>query len=237
MVRTLPALSLLTLVACIPNTGEVGGDDTADGYDCTAEAVASVMASVTSEAGDDLAEATVTWVGETSEGTCEAWNGDFACGFEVEGEITVTAELPDYVTESVDVVVQADRCHVITEHVDIVLAEEECDADEAPGAWVSVVDHLDAAVGNASVTWSLANADMAPQPCDATGSEGLFACGWGVSGMMEFSASAPGHSWETAAVDVALGVCGPETEDVVITLFPEGPVDDEVDLPGEAGQP
>ena len=235
MVRTLPALSLLALVACIPNNGEVGGDDTAGGVDCTTEAVASVMASVTDEAGEPLMEATVTWAGETAEGSCEAWNGDFACGFEVEGELTITAELEGHVTESVEVVVEADACHVITEHVDIVLVEEDCDGDEAPGAWVSVVDHLDAAIGTASVTWSIANADMAPQPCDATGTEGLFACGWGVSGMLEFSASAPGYSWETATADVAHGVCGPETEDVTITLFPEegpdGPEDDEVDVP------
>lgn len=128
MPRPLFALALLPLLAaCGDKDDDSGGSDGSVGSDlnCTTEARVSVTATVETDGGAAVPDATVTWSvdGGAAQG-CEAWpeSPDYACGFEVAGAITVVASADGFETASEVVEVPADACHVVSQTVTLVLS-------------------------------------------------------------------------------------------------------------------
>ncbi len=126
----LSALPLL-LVACgdkDPDDSGAESDDTGS-LDCTTEAVVSVH--VTIELGDDVTaipeDLAVTYaVDGGSPQPCESWSGelDWACGFEVAGDLVIEATAEGYEPASAAVTVESDACHVIPETLTLTLEPE-----------------------------------------------------------------------------------------------------------------
>lgn len=190
---------------------------------CTDEARASVSVSVVDDAGTFLSDATVVFsVDGGADEPCElVGDTSFVCGWERAGEIVVKASKAGLMGDNETVVVEmdADGCHVVGQAIEILL-EDECD-DPPPAMLVTVFqpDGVTPAVGEA-VLWGIQNADMAPQPCDEEAS-GVWACAYGHSGALEvYVEPAEGDPYQGVLqnVDVAEGVCGPDTEEVSITL-------------------
>lgn len=91
---------------------------------CTEEARSSVTVTVVWSNNGDLVDdenLTVTWESADDAGDCELLSGTWACGWEVQGDITVTAEIPGQQPVSETVTVEHDGCHVINEAVTLTL--------------------------------------------------------------------------------------------------------------------
>ncbi len=96
------------------------------GVACTTEARASVQVSVIDEEGTLITDADVTWTGDDGIPTsCENMGGgDYVCGYEAQGELTIDATKEMYEPGQEVVTVTADECHVITEVVRIMIVTE-----------------------------------------------------------------------------------------------------------------
>jgi hypothetical protein len=95
------------------------------GTACTEIAVSSVQVTVTDTAGNLLDGATVTWSQDGGAAQdCEAFDGQYTCGYEVEGVIDVEASATGYLPGTGQATVTADECHVITESITIALEAE-----------------------------------------------------------------------------------------------------------------
>lgn len=94
-----------------------------DTIDCTSEVIPSVIATVSSASGADLTDVAVSWTAETAMQPCDgpSAEGEWICGEEIPGTLTVEASADGHVTASEVVEVEADVCHVLTERVDFVL--------------------------------------------------------------------------------------------------------------------
>jgi hypothetical protein len=108
--RAAASLAIAALSACS------GKGDTA--VACDTSAVASVQVIVTDATANILNGATVTYsVDGGAAAACDAFNSQYVCGWEVAGEITVTAEVEGYAPGSQTVTVQKGECHVETENL------------------------------------------------------------------------------------------------------------------------
>lgn len=211
--RSLPLLfALAPLAAC----------DDKDGVDCTAEAVVSVTVSLTDASGvplDDSDSPVVTYTGADGvSGDCEPWpdGGTWACGFELAGEITVTADAWGYDPASASVTVENDVCHVLGESLTLSLDSVACTEEARPSMLITVVDGAGDPVSDATVAWGLAS-EGAVSACETYDSS-VFACGVEVAGDLVYSATAPGHTTVTEAVTVAEDECHVLTESRTATL-------------------
>lgn len=103
-----------SLAAALAAAACTGKDDSA--VACDTSAVASVQVVVTDATANVLDGATVTYsVGGGAPAACESFGSQYVCGWEVAGEITVTAAVEGYVTGSQTVVVAQGTCHVETQ--------------------------------------------------------------------------------------------------------------------------
>jgi len=131
MTHTSLAVALaLTLIPLLAACGDKDDDSGGGDLSCTTEARVSVMVSLEASDGAAVGDATVTYAAGASDALpCEAWPDvpDYACGFEVAGEVTVTAVADGFspVSETVDV--PADACHVQTQDLTLVLVPSESD--------------------------------------------------------------------------------------------------------------
>lgn len=93
---------------------------------CTTDARASVQVTVIDDAGNNLVDADVTWTGDDGVPTsCENnGGGEYVCGYEVSGEVTIDATRAGHEPASELVVVETDECHVITEQLTLSLVAE-----------------------------------------------------------------------------------------------------------------
>ncbi len=100
-----------------------------DGGDlsCTADIRYSVSVTVEDEAGGAVIGAAVEYSVDGGEPvTCEGGAaGTYACGAEVEGDITVNATADGFGGDEATVTVEADECHVIGEVVTLILPIED----------------------------------------------------------------------------------------------------------------
>ena len=110
-------LPLLTVACCLPLTGCPTSPT------CTTEAALSVLVTVVDDAGADVPEVEVFYDAGDGEQACEDFSdGTFGCGWEVDGDITVTARADGF-SDATDVVtVGADECHVIQESLTLTMA-------------------------------------------------------------------------------------------------------------------
>lgn len=92
---------------------------------CTDLAALSVLAHVADDSGASIEGAAVSYSVDGGDPVdCEhLQGGDYACGYEVEGEITVYAEAQDHepAEGSAEVLLDDDGCHVVQEQVDLIL--------------------------------------------------------------------------------------------------------------------
>lgn len=88
---------------------------------CTTEAVVSVVVTVTDADGAPITGATVTYAPAELDDSCEEFSGQYNCGYEIGGVMTVHAELEGYLPAEETVTVLEDECHVRTVQVTLVL--------------------------------------------------------------------------------------------------------------------
>lgn len=97
--------------------------------DCTTEARGSVNVSVVDADGAPTdAFDSISYDSSTFSDDCEGWEtGEYVCGWEVAGDITITVEAcGGSQTISETVTVQSDECHVIPEALELQI--DPCDA-------------------------------------------------------------------------------------------------------------
>lgn len=200
------------------NPGDSGGQA------CTEMAAASLTLEVLDPQGGAVLDASVHYSVDGSDPTvCDAWgNGTYVCGYEVAGELTVTVEAEGYLdAQTVATVVMDDvGCHVIGQTASLTLEADSigCDESLVYSAAVTLQTIEAKPLDNPKVEWSLANADMAPQPCDGAGYS--WSCGEEVAGDLEIWASADGYPVvrEEVTVEMTADECHVVTEFVDITL-------------------
>lgn len=97
------------------------------GLNCTTEARVSVTVTVTDSAGVIADDATVSYDSDDGTGLAcdEGSGGSWACGYEVDGEITVHAEAPGLLPGSQTVTVTSDECHVISQSMTLALDPDD----------------------------------------------------------------------------------------------------------------
>lgn len=210
MTRLALALPLLPLLGC----------PTKDTVACTQIAIASVVVNVSDEAGEPL-DATVTYTVDGGDPVaCESFSaGQYTCGYEVAGDLTVHVLAAGYqdFEETVTVGMTEDGCHVSSETVDAVLYPEDVDCTdvEVPSVHATVVGSGGEALTGVAVTWTHADS-FDPQPCDPY--SGGWACGWEEAGTLVVTATADEHAEKSATVEVSADECHVLTEDVELAL-------------------
>lgn len=193
------------------------------GVPCTREARASVQVSLASDSGSPVAEATVTWAAASGDaGACEWWpDGDsWVCGWEQQGEVTVTAGAPGHTPAHVVTVVRADECHVVTEQVTLVLAALDCTDELVASVQLHVTASTGGPVGEAVAYYVPSDEDWTtPGLCDP-GLDGLYWCGWERSGDLDVWVHAPGWTTWAETIRVRHDGCHPITENRPVLLYP-----------------
>lgn len=215
MIRTLAALALF---ASLPGCIFVLGGDKA----CDASAAGSVGVTVSAVDGSDVSAARVSFAPEGQPAKpCDDFGGtgEYVCGWEIAGEITVRVEADGYASHEETVFVEEGECHVVQEHLDVVLEPEgvDCTAEVLPSVIATVAGSGGEELRGVAVFWGYRDADMAPQPCDERG-DGSWACGEEVAGDLEIYADAGGHAGEMVGVHVDADECHVITEHVAFEL-------------------
>jgi hypothetical protein len=204
------ALSILASVAC--------GEEPP--LACTDLLAYSVSVQVAATDGPEPEGTTVVFHAEDGvEVPCERFNpGEWACGAEVAGELTVTVSAPGYLTFEQVVTVEADECHVIGESLDVVLEPDGlvCTDEVRPSVEVEVVGSGGEALEAVSVTYAPEGGDDAA-PCVDVGG-GLWQCGMEEPGTFVVTGTAAGHTTESATVTVGEDECHVITEHVTLSL-------------------
>jgi len=164
-------------------------------------------------------DAIVTWrEGDGAAELCQAWgpgDGEFACAFEVAGDLTIRVEADGYAPFEQTVTVRADECHVIGRTITAVLSLPDCTDEVRPGVVVTVVGESDEVLEDVAVTWRLGE-DGPEQPCGAT--DDVWWCADEVAGDLTLTASAAGHTTVSEAVTVTEDACHVITEEVTLAL-------------------
>ncbi|MFT6146911.1 MAG: hypothetical protein ACJATT_001534 [Myxococcota bacterium] len=94
-----------------------------DEFSCTTDIRYSVSVSVDDDADGPVSEATVEYTVDAGAAVAceEGAAGVYACGEEMEGDITVRATADGFGADEETVTVLADECHVIGESVTLIL--------------------------------------------------------------------------------------------------------------------
>jgi hypothetical protein len=94
--------------------------------ECTEEAVVSVEVTVLDEAGGPVPDVEVVYITGSAVGIdcVHLDGGDWACGYEVEGEMIIRAFADGYETAEEMAEIATDECHVLTESKDLVMIAE-----------------------------------------------------------------------------------------------------------------
>lgn len=123
--RLMFVLPVAVLVACGDKDPVDSGDSGVSAVDCSTEARSSAQVTVQDGAGADLSSvATVTYTVDGETFPCNSYpDGQFVCGYEVAGTLTITATADGYEDAQLDVVVEEDECHVITEMVTMTMVD------------------------------------------------------------------------------------------------------------------
>jgi hypothetical protein len=84
---------------------------------CTLQVEVSVVVTVHDDAGVPLSDAAVTFTGAGgTEGDCAGGgDGEYYCGEDIDGELTVRVVAAGFEEASETIVVEAGECHVVTE--------------------------------------------------------------------------------------------------------------------------
>lgn len=188
-----------------------------DDIDCTAEARASVQITVVDTFGGKIPNAELTFRVDGGDAQpCEQLGGagEFVCGWEQAGDITVTATAEGYFVQEAAVRVNADECHVITEQLTVTLDEIICTDEIVYAVIVEPINEAGESLQRARVEAMPYGENWThPEPCMDLGL-GQYACGEGWTGEVEIWVSdRSAGSWYDV-IDVPFDECGPITQTV-----------------------
>lgn len=208
----LGAVGLMALVAGCP----------AKDIACTDIAVSSVTLTVEDDAGNAIVGATGSFTvdGGAAE-DCEpgGQDGEVICGFEKQGAFEITVSAEGYEAQVVSLSVDADECHVIPEARTVTLSPDgvDCTEQAVPSILVVVEGASEETLTGVAVTYAPEGGD---DPAACTEFDGQWTCGTEEAGTFVVSASADGHTTETATVTVEMDEdgCHVVTEEVTLTL-------------------
>ncbi len=186
---------------------------------CTDLAAVSVTVIVEDDLGVVVPDATVTWrEGAGPAEACQSWgpeDGEFACAFEVAGDLTIRVEAAGYAPFEQTVTVRADECHVIGRTITAVLSPPDCTDEVVPSVEVTVVGASGEALEEVAVTWR--RGEEGPEaPCDLVGP--TWWCAEEVAGELTVTALAAGHTTVSETVTVTEDECHVLTEARTLTL-------------------
>ncbi|MFK7931732.1 MAG: hypothetical protein AB8H79_26380 [Myxococcota bacterium] len=206
-------LLLALVTGC--TAGIIGDDD--DRFDCTAEVVPSTLVTVVDGLGGAIPSAVVTFTLDGGPSTpCEAAGlpGEFVCGWEERGLITISADAQGHEEELAAVTVTGDDCHVDTKFVTLTLPEVNCTDEETPAVLVTPVDSEGNAIPDVKVeAMPLGENWTFPEACQVAGGE-TWACGPEWAGDIEIWVSAPTTGSWYDVVNVPADECGPITQSI-----------------------
>jgi hypothetical protein len=175
---------------------------------CSTIAITSVNLQVLDDSGAVVPGVVATWDDGSGPKSCDALTeSEFACGYEVAGSLAIHVEAPGFQAFDQTVEVSADECHVQGQSVKAVLSAVSCTTEEVPAVVATVEGAGGEALDQVAVSWDLANADMAAQPCSLQG-DGSWQCAPETTGDLEIQASASGHVTQTLSATVALDDAG-----------------------------
>ncbi len=230
MLRSLPMLALAPLALALASLPLASGclltwdqEGASDERMCDAMAAASVSVLVRTVEGGRVEGERVTWSvdGGTFEACDSMGRGEWVCGWEVSGAITVRVEARGYAADEQVLRVEDGVCHVEQERVDFALEPEAvlCDDSLVPSVIVEVVGSGGEDLSEVSLHWGYAGADMDPQLCaPLDAGDVAWVCGWEVSGELELYASARGHASQLLFIVVSADECHVRSEAVTIAL-------------------
>jgi hypothetical protein len=190
---------------------------------CTEIAMSSLTLTVTDEHGEPVAEADVTFTvdGGAVQSCDPLGEGQWVCGYEQAGSLTVTVEVEGYEAheETVQIDKTDDDCHVIGQELEVSLDPVACNDDAVIYAVTATLSGSSGeTLDSPEVWWGWANADMAPVPCEASGE--VWLCAPDQWGALEILGTAGGHTTDMEAVMVAVDAsgCHPVPEEVALVV-------------------
>lgn len=216
-------LALFAGCIIVTDTEKPRGGGTEPG--CDMMAVGSVTVRVADPEGTPVRRATVEWRRDGREyAPCDGMPapGEWVCGWEEAGDITVRVSAEGYATVERTVTVPQGECHVEPQLLEVRLEPEGTDCTEELRA--SVVASLVSSTGEAmrapEVWWEVPGSERPAEPCEPT-AEGTWTCGWEVSGVLRVSGTAAGFSSSTVDVEVEADECHVITEYVTLVVDPD----------------
>lgn len=190
-----------------------------DPLECDTMAAASTSVQVVDASGAPVQEATLTWTSDTGgSGACDAMpDGVWVCGWEVSGEITVTAQAEGYEDGVGSVTVPQGECHVIQQELTIVLDGIACTTEYVPGVIATLTGSSGEVLDNPVVTWEPADGSAGPEECEDW-SQDQWACAFEQPGDLLIRGTAGGHTEDVEAVTVTADECHVITEEVALVV-------------------
>lgn len=207
-------LGLLALTTGCPGSAEV----------CTNDARSAISLTVVDEFGAPIVDTTAIYtVDGGDEQDCDGADGDYTCGWEMEGEFEVTVDAPGFQAYTFTQEVFSDECHVLTEVVEHTLFPLACTDQEVPSIEVTVTDSQGADVTTGDVVWNMAAEDDLPEACFNMGGN-MWSCGYETEGelIVEISNAGPYEDY-AQIVTVGADECHVITEqlDAVLNYLPD----------------
>lgn len=194
---------------------------------CDAMAVGSVTVRVYDPEGLPVRRATVEWRRDGSAyAPCDGMPapGEWVCGWEEAGELTVRVRAEGYATFEGTVTVPQGECHVEAQLLEAWLEPEGTDCTQELRA--SVVAGLVSSTGepmrDPEVWWEVPGSERPAEPCEPA-DEGTWTCGWEVSGLLRVTGTAEGFTSSTVEVEVEADACHVITEYLTLVVDPEAP--------------
>lgn len=187
---------------------------------CTTEARGSVTVTVTDPDGAPVADPEVTFsVDGGDPAPCDAMpGGSFVCGWEVSGELAITADAWGFGAVTETVTVGRDACHVIPEALTLVLDPVDCTSEEVPSVEVTVAGATGEALTGVVVRYWPEGATADAADCSGPHPPGVWFCGAEQAGALVIEAAADGHVTEQRTVTVGEDECHVITEQVDFAL-------------------
>ncbi|MFT5680110.1 MAG: hypothetical protein ACI8RZ_001015 [Myxococcota bacterium] len=211
---------ITALTATIAVAGLIGCEKESG---CTDHLAWSVQLLLEDESGARVDGAVVSVTDGTITEDCEGYEGVYACGAEMSGDLTISIQASGFSSEEIDVTIASDECHVLPEEITHTLMSVDCAQEAVPSVVVSVSNEAGDPITDVDVGYVSSNDKVGAESIDCEAGDGAFYCGEEVAGDLEIYASAKGyvpHS-EVVTVEMSSDGCHVVTEDLDVVLLAE----------------